>query len=190
MFEPERHRKMMLSHVVLRAAGAAALAVAALAVPSCATEESVRFGEPDGGSGSPGETTGGVCDVNPMCKVSFANDIFKPIIDGSAGCTGAALCHGGDTPQGDMILKPGDAHGAYTEIVNYQLKKSPGPAGSYVEPCDKKSSRLLCNSAVDGAENPYGHCGTAMPFGSGATKLTSKQLETIAEWIVCGAPEN
>lgn len=190
MFEPQRHRKMMLSHVVLRAAGAAALVVAATAVSSCASEESVRFGEPDGGSGYPGATTGGVCNVDPMCKVSFANDIFKPIIAGSAGCTGAALCHGGDTPQGDMILKPDSAHDAYLEIVNYQLKKSPGPAGSYVVPCDKKNSRLLCNTSIDSGDNPYGHCGTVMPFGSGATKLTSKQLETLAEWIVCGAPEN
>ena len=39
-------------------------------------------------------------------------------------------------------------------------------------------------------DNPYGVCGTVMPLGSGATKLTKKQLDTLAEWIACGAPEN
>lgn len=173
-----------------RVVGAAALVAAVVAFPSCATEESVRFGEPDGGSGSPGVTSGGVCNVDPMCKVSFKNDIYKPIIDGSAGCTGAALCHGGDTPQGDMILKPDDAPGALSEFLNYQLKKAPGPAGAYVVPCDKAGSRLLCNTAIDSGKNPYGDCGTAMPFGSAATKLTTKQLDTLAEWIACGAPDN
>lgn len=181
---------MMLSNVAFRVVGAAALVAAVVAFPSCATEESVRFGEPDGGSGSPGVTSGGACVADPMCKVSFLNDIYKPIIDGSAGCTAAALCHGGDTPQGDMILKPGDSHGAFSEFINYQLKKSPGPAGPYVVPCDKKGSRLLCNTATESGDNPYGHCGAAMPVGSAATKLTTQQLDTLAEWIACGAPEN
>jgi hypothetical protein len=182
---------MMLSNVAARAVGVAALvAAAALAIPSCATEESVRFGEPDGGSGSPGATTGGACVVDTMCSVSFENDIYKAIIDGAAGCTAAALCHGGDTPQGDMILKPGDSQGALSEFLKYQLKKSPGPAGPYVVPCDKAGSRLLCNTATESGDNPYGHCGTAMPFGSAATKLTTKQLDTLAKWIACGAPDN
>lgn len=173
-----------------RAVGVAALVAVALALPSCASEESIRFAVPDGGSGDPGVTTGGVCSVNAACKVHFGADIFKPILDGPAGCTGTAFCHGGDKPQGNMVLKPGDAHAAYVEIVNYQLKKSPGPAGSYVVPCDKTSSRLLCNTAISDGDNPFGACGTAMPFGSAATKLTKKQLDTLAEWIACGAPEN
>ena len=181
---------MMLSNVAARVVGAAALLAAVVALPSCATEESVRFAEPDGGSGSPGVTSGGVCNVDPMCKVSFKNDIYKPIIDGAAGCTAAALCHGGDTPQGDMILKPDDSTGALSEFLNYQLKKSPGPAGAYIVPCDKAGSRLLCNTAVESGKNPYGACGTAMPFGSAATKLTIQQLDTLAEWIACGAPDN
>ena len=181
---------MMLSNVAARVACAAALVAAVVAFPSCATEESVRFGEPDGGSGSPGVTTGGACVADPMCKVSFKTDIFKAIIDGSAGCTAAALCHGGDTPQGDMILKPGDAAGALSEFLNYQLKKAPGPAGPYVVPCNKAGSSLLCNTAIDSGKNPYGDCGTAMPFGSAATKLTTQQLDTLAEWIACGAPDN
>jgi hypothetical protein len=125
-----------------------------------------------------------------MCKISFKTAIFDAIIDGPAGCTGAALCHGGDTPQGDMILKPGDAHAAYEAFINYELKKSPGPAGTYIVPCDKKSSRLLCNTAISDGANPYGVCGTLMPFGSASTKLTTKQLDNLAEWIACGAPEN
>jgi hypothetical protein len=181
---------MMVSNVAARLVGAAALVGAALTMPSCATEESILFAVPDGGSGDLGTTSGGSCTVDPMCKVKFGEDIYKKIIDGSAGCTAATLCHGGETPQGDMILKPGEAHNAYTEFVNYQLKKTPGPAGAYIVPCDKKSSRLLCNTALSDGANPYGACGTLMPFGSGATKLTKTQLETIAEWIACGAPEN
>ncbi len=181
---------MMLSNAAARLVGVAALVGAALMICSCASEESILFGVPDAGSGDLGTTSGGTCTADPMCKVKFESDIYKPIIDGAAGCTAATLCHGGETPQGDMVLKPGDAHGAYLEFINYQLKKTPGPAGAYIVPCDKKSSSLLCNTALSDGENPYGACGTLMPFGSAATKLTKTQLETIAEWIACGAPEN
>lgn len=181
---------MMLSNVAARLVGAAALVGAALTISSCASEESILFGVTDAGGGDLGTTSGGACTVDPLCKVKFESMIYKPIIDGSAGCTGATLCHGGETPQGNMILKPGEAHNAYNEFVNYQLKKTPGPGGVYIVPCDKKSSRLLCNTALSDGDNPYGTCGTAMPFGSQATKLTKAQLETIAEWIECGAPEN
>lgn len=187
---------MMLSNVAARAAATAALVglvALSVTIASCASEESINFAVPDAGPGltsGSGATSGGVCTVDPMCKVSFKDHIYTPIIDGPAGCTGAALCHGGDTPQGDMILKPGDSHGAYVEFINYQLKKAPGPAGSYIVPCDAKSSRLLCNTAISDADNPYGACGTAMPFGSAAKKLTKQQLDNIAEWIACGAPEN
>lgn len=182
---------MMLENVAARAAALLGLVALTVTISSCASEESIKFGLPDAGPiPSSGATTGGVCSVDPMCKVSFKKDIFTAIIDGPAGCTGAALCHGGDTPQGDMILKPGDSHGAYSEFINYELKKSPGPAGVYIAPCDATNSRMLCNTAISDADNPYGVCGTAMPFGSAATKLTKKQLDTLAEWIACGAPEN
>src|SRR4051794_20979150 len=189
---------MMLSNVAAPvAATAALLGLVALvtfgaAIASCASEESVNFGLPDAGTNPTGgnATSGGACTVDPMCKVSFQKDIFAAIIDGPAGCTGAALCHGGDTPQGDMILKPGDAHAAYVEISNYELKKMPGPGGSYLTPCDAAGSRILCNTSISDGDNPYGVCGTLMPFGNGATKLTKKQLDTLAEWIACGAPEN
>jgi len=181
---------MMLSNVAARLVGAAVLVGAALTIPSCASEESIVFAVPDGGSGDFGATSGGACNVDPACKVKFGKDIYTPIIDKSAGCTGMALCHGGEDPQGDMILKPGDAHGAYMEFLNYQLKKTPGPAGAYIVPCDKKNSRLLCNTALSDGTNPYGPCGTLMPLGTQATKLTKMQLDTIAEWIACGAPEN
>jgi hypothetical protein len=186
---------MMLSKVAARAAATAALlAIVACSatIASCASEESVTFGLPDAGTNpvGSGATSGGVCTVDPMCKVSFKTAIFDAIIDGPAGCTGAALCHGGDTPQGDMILKPGDAHGAYVEFTNYELKKTPGPGGSYVTPCDPANSKMLCNTSISDADNPYGVCGTLMPFGTGSTKLTKKQLDTLAEWIACGAPEN
>jgi hypothetical protein len=181
---------MMLSNVAACLVGAAALVGAALTISSCATEESILFAVSDAGSGDLGSTSGGACTVDTACKVKFGADIYTKIIDGSAGCTAATLCHGGDTPQGNMILKPGDAHGAYEEFINYQLKKMPGPAGAYIVPCDKKSSRMLCNTALADGSTPYGPCGMLMPFGTLATKLTKTQLDTIAEWIACGAPEN
>lgn len=188
---------MMDSRVAARAAATAALAglialSAATSIASCASEESIKFGLPDAGTAQPsgGATTGGACTVNAMCKVSFKKDIFAAIVDGPAGCTGTALCHGGDTPMGDMILKPADAHAAYVEFVNYTLKDKPGPGGAYLTPCDPAHSQIMCNTSISDADNPYGSCGTVMPFGSAATKLTKKQLDTLAEWITCGAPEN
>lgn len=183
---------------MMRSNGAALLGLVALVtfgvtITSCASEESIKFGLPDAGknpaSGAT-STSGGACHVDPTCKVSFKTDIFAAILDGPAGCTGAKLCHGGDTPQGDMILKPGDAHAAFDELVNYQLKSKPGPGGAYISPCDAMGSRLLCNTAISDGDNPYGVCGTVMPLGGAATKLTRKQLDTLAEWIACGAPEN
>jgi hypothetical protein len=38
----------------------------------------------------------------------------------------------------------------------------------------------LCNTAISDGDNPYGVCGIVMPFGSAATKLTGKQLDTLA----------
>ena len=187
---------MMRSRGAARAAATAALlglVALIVSVASCASEESIKFGLPDAGTNPAGgamATSGGACVVDPMCKVSFKTDIFAAIIDGPAGCTGAKLCHGGDTPQGDMVLKPGDSHATYVEFINYTLKSKPGPGGAYIAPCDKVGSHILCNTAISDADNPYGVCGTVMPFGGAATKLTKKQLDTLAEWIVCGAPEN
>jgi hypothetical protein len=186
---------MMHSNVAARAAATTVLVgliALSASIASCASEESIKFGLPDAGTAQPsgGATTGGACTVNAACKVSFKKDIFTPIVDGPAGCTGTKLCHGGDTPMGDMILVPGDAHAAYVEFVNYTLKAKPGPGGAYLSPCDPMHSQILCNTAISDGDNPYGSCGTVMPFGSAATKLTKKQLDTLAEWITCGAPEN
>lgn len=187
---------MMHSNVAARAAATAALAgliALSAAVTSCASEESIKFGLPDAGtnpSTGAGATTGGACTINATCKVSFKKDIFTAIVDGPAGCTGTLLCHGGDTPMGDMILKPGDSQAAYVAFINYTLKDKPGPGGAYLSPCDAAHSQILCNTSISDADNPYGVCGTVMPFGTKATKLTKKQLDTLVEWIACGAPEN
>jgi hypothetical protein len=177
-----------------------ASALAVVAAASCSTEESIRFGSPNGGgSATSGPTTGSSattgsgapCTVNPMCKVSFKTDVFAGILDGPAGCTGTASCHGSDAAPGNMILKPGDAEAAYLELTNFQLKPKPGPAGAYVAPCDKMGSRLLCNMTLATGDNSFGACGTAMPLALGtAMKLTQMQLDTLAEWIACGAPDN
>ncbi|MFO0758208.1 MAG: hypothetical protein U0359_17055 [Byssovorax sp.] len=185
----------------LRHLGASALAILlvaglAFAAPSCATEEPVTFadagqtpnGEPSVTSGSTSSssssTSGGGCVVNMACSVSFKNDIFPNIIEGSGGCTKNG-CHTTGTANGNMELNPGDAAGAYSELLNYTLMPKSGTGGGpYVTPCDAQS-RLLCNLAVeDSTDVP---CGTAMPIGA---KITKAQYDQIAEWIACGAPDN
>ena len=178
---------MMRSNLAARLVGAAALVGVALSMTSCASEESILFAVPDAGNEDFVTPPGGACTENAACKVKFSTDIFKAILDGSAGCTGS-LCHGGDTPQGNMVLKTGDAAGAYSEFINYTLKKTPGPAGPYIDRCHPKTSSLLCNTALSDGENPYKKCGTLMP--SNNKKLTKAQLDTLAEWIECGAPNN
>jgi hypothetical protein len=184
----------------------------AFAVAACATEELPTFGDlgcvaggcHDVGGGSAtsssssnttSTSSGGMC-VDAPCAVSFKDDIFGPILDGTAGCTSASGCHGGVGAPGNMTLNPGDAAGTYLELTNYQLDNTPGPAGPYVVPCDPQASRLLCNLVLDAGdgsakESPYGSCGVTMPIALGTAKrLTEAEFDTIVEWIECGAPDN
>jgi hypothetical protein len=172
----------------------AALVVGAWAA-ACASVESVNFsngdcvagGCPQTGASSSTSSTGGPCNVDAGCAVSWQTDIFTGIIDGPAGCT-SMLCH--QSGMGGITLTSGDAHGAYTTLKGYTLAATPGPVKPYIVGCDPQGSAFTCNMAVDQASgtNPFGACGSAMPKFK--NYLTVDQVNTIAQWIQCGAPEN
>ncbi len=139
-------------------------------------------------------SSGVACTPDPSCAVSWATDIFTPILDGPAGCT-AMTCHGGGA--GGITLTSGEASGAYTVLSAYTLLPAPGPAKPYIVPCSPTASGFPCNMLVGagggagGGTNSYGTCGTTMPLVlGGQTALTEAQISTIADWITCGAPNN
>lgn len=129
------------------------------------------------------------------CTVSFATDVFDAIMDvgGTAKCADAQ-CHGDpNNIQGDLLLIPGDAGGSRKALIEYQFDK---PAGPYITCGKLEDSRLLCNMLLEsGVTNKYAtKCATLMPttlgLQIGQLPLTEAQLDTIAEWIKCGAPNN
>src|SRR5262245_43712268 len=75
-------------------AGALAAACATAETPAESHGDCVAAGCLTGTSSSSGGTTSMACTPNPACAVSWANDIFGGIVDGTAGCTTMA-CHGG-----------------------------------------------------------------------------------------------
>lgn len=198
-FEPQRCWARL---IFACAAGAAGISPAL--VVACATEEIPTYGDPANlvaGSGSPSDTvtssqttaetsaaqttsTGGACDVESDCAVSFADNVI-PILT-AEGCAKAG-CHAPDgaTPPKLDLASPTAAR---TAILEYEMKSG----APYVVPCDTEGSAMLCNLALpDGEEHPYrpggAACGTPMPIGD---TLTSEDLSTIAAWIACGAPDN
>jgi hypothetical protein len=176
--------------------GAIAIAVA------CSTVEPVTFADGGdcvaGGCQNNGATTtsssGGNCAVDPSCAVSFKTDLFEGIFDGPAGCTETTVCHGASSAPGGVSMETGKAAAALTSLKAAKIPAIPGPAGPYIVGCDQTHSGILCNMAVDvdaGATNPFGTCGHPMPITlAGGMKLTSDQLQKIADWITCGAPDN
>lgn len=186
--------------MALALAASASTALAGLA--ACSTVNPVAFSDGAcvaGGcatlsSSSSSSSTGTPCTVSTSCTVSWATDIFTPILDGTAGCT-SSECHGGG--KGGITLTSGDPTGAYAALVAYSLLPTPGPVKPYIVPCDPAASGFPCNMALavggggTGGANPYGTCGAGMPLVlDGETPLTDAQITTIADWITCGAPDN
>lgn len=179
---------------------AAALALSVIA-GACASAETIAFSDGEcvaGGcqqgsttsstSSTTSSSTGGVCTVNMDCAVKWGTDVFAGILDTpAAGCTKTSGCHG--SGQGGVTIEAGKPHEAYLALAAYTLLAQPGPAQPYIVPCDAAGSGMLCNMKQDsGTTNPYGACGSLMPLLG--TNLTMDQLNTIADWIACGAPEN
>ena len=161
--------------------------VAALAVVAgCATEENVNFGDPARVVGGffQSTATGPPCTPDFGCSVSWATDIYAPLLAGKAKC-GDALCHEQET--GGFTFSPTDAAAAYASLTDFTLAGE----GAYIVPCDPDASTMLCNLSVDVGSNPFGGCGSPMPkMLASAAALSPNELDLIATWIQCGAPDN
>jgi hypothetical protein len=177
---------------------------------SCATQESHDFSDNscvgDGcqatstatsSSGSSSSSSSGCPDGGGP---SFTTDIYNAMLDqgGTAKCTTAGLCHGNDAGgQGGLTLLPMDPADAYTALTSVSLQTAPlvngnpsaAGAKQYVVPNDPAHSGMPCNMAASsGGMNPFGQCGHPMP--NVGTDLSVDQINTIATWISCGAPNN
>lgn len=176
-----------------------AVALAGLSISACSSEDPVLFGNPDcpAGrcqSGATGSSSSGGTDCVPsgnVCMVRFGDDIFKPLFDatGAAKCADVT-CHGDPANvQGRLLLVPGDAVASRQALLDYQFDN---PAGPYITCTTPADSKILCNMSLGATANPYGKCSLTMPVvdNVGAQTLTQAQLELIAQWIACGAPNN
>lgn len=172
----------------------------------CATEEEIEFGDParvTGGFGNrPSASAGGTCIANPACGVSWQRDVFGAIfnapVGGSqpTGSCGTAGCHLDGS--GGLFFPPDDSDAAYAQLIGYQL------AGGrpYLVGCEPGLSHMLCNlKLAPGVDNAFvgedksftGGCGSPMPKSTEQQPLeplNQQQLDTIVEWIACGAPLN
>lgn len=198
-------RGAMRARAVALIAAIVGIGVAGAYASGCSTEEAVMYGDPDCVAGrclnvSTASSTSGGTDCMPNgdgggCAVSFTNDIFDAIMDtkGTAKCADAQ-CHGDpNNVQGDLLLVPGDALSSRKALLAYQFDK---PAGPYITCETPEESRFLCNMLLEaGVTNKYAtKCATLMPttlgLQIGQVPLTEAQLDMIAEWIKCGAPNN
>jgi hypothetical protein len=184
----------------------AALLLAALLAMACSTEEDVQFGDPGrvtGGFGHRASTgAAGNCVENFACSVSWQGDIYSSIFTApvggnapSGGC-GESGCH--LEGAGGLTFPPDNADEAYFQLKDYQL----AGGRAYVVPCEPSLSHIMCNlkfaPGVDNAfvgddQNFSGGCGSPMPKSTDLLQLeplNQQQLDTIVEWIVCGAPQN
>ena len=159
----------------------------------CETEEETHFGDPARVSGGFASTSSGApaCTVNTDCDVSFQDDVFAEILVPAGGC-GATGCH--ETSIGGFVFDETNAQAAYQSLTGFQHPIF----GGYVVPCAPELSGLLCNLAIEaGASTPHpaGSCGSKMPKFKDPdspvdSPLSQQQLNTISEWISCGAPFN
>lgn len=182
-------------------------ALSAAMFGGCATEEIPQYGDPANLVGSAGATagssgsssgassssSGGMCDADAGCTVSFANDIFTPILEAKGKCSDSN-CHAPGTGKDGPTITAGDAAASYASLVAYVTISDGLP---YVVPCNPPASQMLCNmklGAMTGL-NAYGDCSNRMPKVSAADMvadefLTQADVNKIAEWIKCGAPNN
>jgi hypothetical protein len=176
----------LLTRIIL-----ATIAAIPIAAFGCATEEIPPYGDPAKvvGAAGAGSSTGGNCVPDAGCGVSFANDVF-PILETSAKCSEATVCDGGNA--GDVLLMGGDPKALREGLLAAKL----GGIDPYIVPCDANASKMPCNMRIEtGQVNTYPKCGALMPKvdpddAVDDVRLTQQQIDTIAEWIQCGAPDN
>lgn len=108
---------------------------------------------------------------------TWVNDVF-PIIATDAPDTaacGIATCHGNEKFYSRVFLPPDDALGTFNALTAYKGSQQ----YPYINPGNPAHSWILCN-----LEDPPG-VGQVMPSPPGV--ITPEQIDTIREWIACGA---
>jgi hypothetical protein len=176
-----------------------------LAACGCETAEQVEFGDPGrvAGGFSGGETDPGAdCVVNNACTVSWKNRIYPAIFDAPlggddpTGACGAPKCHASGA--GGLLMPTGNQDESYVRLSAYTLVGG----RHYIVPCHPELSHMMCNLRfASDVDNPYigpdneftGGCGSPMPKPDedvDSSPLNQDQLEDIATWIACGAPQN
>lgn len=184
-------------------------AVSAALFGGCATEEIPQYGDParviggvgatgsgsgSSSSGSSSSSSSGSCMPDAGCTVSFTNDVF-PILENKAMCS-ASTCHAPGAAQ-PPAMTPGDAKATLAVLLAHPFQEDPG--APYIVPCNPAASKMICNMRLDTGNNtnPFGpDCLPRMPKvlmaddGVADAPLSVTELNTIAEWISCGAPDN
>jgi hypothetical protein len=127
------------------------------------------------------------------CAKSWANDVF-PILETKAKCSNAE-CHAPAQAQ-PPVITPGDAKASLAVLLAHPFNEE--PSEPYIVPCNPAASKMICNMRLDTGNNtnPFGpDCLPRMPKVSSLDAvddlpITVDELNTIAEWITCGAPDN
>jgi len=125
------------------------------------------------------------------CAVSFKNDVF-PILETKAKCSDAN-CHAPGASQ-VPVMTPGDSAATLQSLLSHPFQEGP----PYIVPCDVVASKMICNMKLDTGNdtNPYvpKDCVPRMPKvlmdSVDDAPLSVMELNKIAEWISCGAPDN
>jgi hypothetical protein len=154
---------------------------------ACATETEILFGDPGEivGADAAAVTSGGSCEPDLACEVSFRDDVF-PVLANTARC-GSEGCHATAIAQFEFPPEPGPAREA---LLAYVFQGSEG----YVVPCEPTQSKLLCNLNLGEASDPTELCGSPMPKliddEVGDEPLDEAQRAAVFAWVDCGAPDN
>lgn len=124
--------------------------------------------------------------------VKWSTDVF-PILEMTAKCSDA-VCHAPAAAQ-LPAMTAGDAAATYQSLIDHKFLEE--PADAYIVPCDPNASKMMCNLKLDPiwGTNMYGSCAPRMPKVSLNDAVDDKalsldELNKIAEWITCGAPNN
>jgi hypothetical protein len=189
----------------MHALEAGGLALAALLLVGCASEDETIFGEPSRVAGGFGDRAGGPtedCEPNPACGVSWVRDVYQGIFNAPlggetpSGACGATTCH--DSGVGGLFFPPDDSDEAYFRLTAYELVGG----RRYIVGCEPGLSHMMCNlTFAANVDNPYvgpeleftGGCGAPMPKDTTVVTtepFTQAQFDVLAAWLACGAPQN
>lgn len=166
--------------------GAAACSVEATKYGPPESLRSVR--EPDGGyvipkvdASAERPCPAGSVEPDKGCVVQWARDIYEPLVRVKWGCT-AGNCHDGYSPP---QISDNNAKLARRELTFVTTRGK--PSTPYVNTCSKdpQASSILCNLNVQGT---LATCGRPMPLER--APLTPADLDTLKQWLACGAPDN